>query len=62
MILFEKYFSYRRPDEMLQDLYDSKSKVDNHDKLAVIHHILITLQIELKRCHQVQIKINLSKY
>ena len=23
---------------MLQDLYDSKSKVDNHDKLALIHH------------------------
>ena len=22
---------------MLQDLYDSKSKVDNHDKLALIH-------------------------
>ena len=29
MILFEKYFSYQRPDEMLQYLYDSKSKVDN---------------------------------
>ena len=27
--LFEKYFSYRRSDEMFQDLYDSKSKVDN---------------------------------
>ena len=38
MILSEKYFSYRRPDEMLQDLYDSKSKVDNLTKLVLIHH------------------------
>ena len=34
---FEKYFSYRKPDEMVQDLFDSKSKLDNHDKLVLIH-------------------------
>ena len=38
MKLFEKYFSDGRPDEMLQDLYDSKSKIDNRDKLVLIHH------------------------
>ena len=38
MKLFDKYFYYGRPDEMLQDLYDSKSKVDDHDKLVLIHH------------------------
>ena len=34
---FEKYFSYKKPDEMVQDLFDSKSKFDNHDKLVLIH-------------------------
>ena len=37
MKLFDKYFSYRTSDEMLQDLCDSKSKVDNHDKLVLIY-------------------------
>ena len=36
MKLFDKYYPYRRPDEMLQDLNDSKSIVDNGDKLALI--------------------------
>ena len=34
---FEKYFSDRKPDEMAQDLFDSKSKLDNHEKLVLIH-------------------------
>ena len=33
----EKYLSYRKPDEMVQDLFDSKSKLDNHDSLVLIH-------------------------
>ena len=36
MKLFDKYYPYRRPDEMLQDLNDSKSIVDNGDKLVLI--------------------------
>ena len=35
--LFDKYFPYGRPDEMVQDLFDSKNKVDNCDKLVLIH-------------------------
>ena len=34
---FEKYFSDRKSDEMAQDLFDSKSKLDNHEKLVLIH-------------------------
>ena len=34
---FEKYFSYRKSDEMVQDLFDSKSKLDNDDKLVLVH-------------------------
>ena len=37
MKLLDKYFPYGRPDEMVQDLFDSKSKVDNRDKLVLIH-------------------------
>ena len=36
MKLFDKYYPYGRPDEMLQDLNDSKSIVDNGDKLVLI--------------------------
>ena len=37
MKLLDKYFPYGRPDEMVQDLFDSTSKVDNRDKLVLIH-------------------------
>ena len=36
MKLFDKYYPYGRPDEMLQDLNDSKSIVDNGDKLVLL--------------------------
>ena len=35
--MFNNYFSYGKPDEMLQDLFESKSKIDNYDKLILIH-------------------------
>ena len=34
---FEKYFSYRKSDEMVRCLFDSRSKLDNDDKLVLIH-------------------------
>ena len=37
MNLFNKYFSFKKPDEMLQDLFYSKSKSDNRDKLVLIY-------------------------
>ena len=37
MNLFGGYFSYERPDQMLQDLLYSKSRVNNHHKLISIH-------------------------
>ena len=39
MKLFDNYFPYERPDQMLRDLFDSKSNVDNHDRLVLIHRI-----------------------
>ena len=35
--IFDRYFSYRKPDEMLQDLCFSKSKIDYNEKLVLIH-------------------------
>ena len=35
--LVNKYFSYQKPDEMSQDLFESKNKVDNLDKVVLIH-------------------------
>ena len=37
MNLFNKYFSFKKPDEISQDLFYSKSKSDNRDKLVLIH-------------------------
>ena len=37
MNLFNKYFSFKKPDEISQDLFYSKSKSDNPDKLVLIH-------------------------
>ena len=37
MNLFDKYFLYGKPDEMLQDQFYSESKIDNNDKLVSIH-------------------------
>ena len=37
MKLFDRYFSYGKPDEILQDLFYSKSKIDNNQKLVLIH-------------------------
>ena len=37
MNLFNKYFSFEKPDEISQDLFYSKSKSDNRDKLVLIH-------------------------
>ena len=34
---FNKYFPYKRPDKMLQTLYNSKSKADNYDKVSSIY-------------------------
>ena len=36
MKLFDKYYPYGRPDEMFQDLNDSKSIVVNGDKLVLV--------------------------
>ena len=30
---FSKYFPYKKPDKMLQTLYNSKTKADNYDKV-----------------------------
>ena len=37
MRLFDKYFPYGRPHEILQDLFDSRDKADNHKKLISFH-------------------------
>ena len=37
MNLFNKYFSFKKPDEISQDLFYSKIKSDNRDKLVLIH-------------------------
>ena len=58
----EKYLSYRKPDEMVQDLFDSKSKLDNHDKLVLIYKSFDNIADKANSCHQVQINMNLSKY
>ena len=34
---FKEYFSYGKPDIMVQDLFDSKSKLDNYDKPVPIY-------------------------
>ena len=37
MSLFSKYFSYGRPDEMPEGLYNSKRRFGNYNKLVPIH-------------------------
>ena len=37
MNLFNKYFSFKKPDEILQDLLYSESESDNLDKLVLIY-------------------------
>ena len=48
MSLFSKYFSYGRPDEMPEGLYNSKRRFGNYNKLYGFINILIKLQIGLK--------------
>ena len=39
MNVFDSYFSYRKLDEMIQDLFFSKSKIDYNEKLVLIYKI-----------------------
>ena len=48
MSLFSKYFSYGRPGEMPEGLYNSKHRFGNYNKLYGFINILIKLQIGLK--------------
>ena len=48
MSLFSKYFSYGRPGEMPEGLYNSKRRFGNYNKLYGFINILIKLQIGLK--------------
>ena len=59
---FEKYFSYRKPDEIVQDLFDSKSKFDNHDKLVLIYKSSDNIADKANKLLPSTINMNLSKY
>ena len=37
MELFNSYFSYGKPDEILQDWFYEKSRIDNNEKLVLIY-------------------------
>ena len=62
MKLFDNYFPYERPDQILRDLFDSKSNVDNHDRLVLIHRIFDYLGNKAEKMLTTTMKINLSKY
>ena len=62
MKLFNKYFTYKTPDEMLQTLYNSKSINENINILkSAMDNFEYFAERNMKRCQKMLIK-NKLKY